>query len=96
MIVISMIEFETERTDGHRYAYQFRASKAYNKNSGTDFLYWACQIIPWLIENFGEYEVDKSVKRWAPYFKANHSIDDHFTVYFRDEEDALAFKMRWT
>jgi len=91
-----MIEFEIEETNGHRYAYQFRASQAYGKNRDTNFMHCACQILPWLIENFGDYDASTPIKRWEPYFKASGGTDDHITIYFRDEEDALAFKMRWT
>lgn len=52
------------------------------------FLYWR-QIEPWLIERHGPvYSKQAPDSPWSEHVNSE-------SIYFRNEDDALEFKMRW-
>lgn len=50
-----------------------------------------CIIIPWMHNNFGNYDE----KRWVVHINTMGNYTDSMRIYLRDEEDAIAVKLRW-
>ena len=84
------IQFTIERRG--TYGYKAQANYKEGRNNDINFADIVIIWMPWIIENFGEYNRGA---RWKAYFRCERSVDDHITILFRNEEDAMAFKLQW-
>ena len=75
-----------------RYKFRYKI-----KSTHEEFMY----IKNWCTENFGEtvnlYNSMSAfeTKRWTYTHHVLHPVNSEFTIFIKDEEDAMAFKLRW-
>jgi hypothetical protein len=51
-----------------------------------------CILVPWLTENLGTCDED----RWFFRLSASGVMEGYFSIYIRNDGDALAFKLMWS
>lgn len=86
-----MIVMVIQKSDLQSSFYYIYDAVNLDKARGEKIEDFICEMVPWLTDNFDECDD----KRWFIRLRVSGLQNDFISIYLRDDEDAMAFKLKW-